>query len=409
MKKVLFLSYDGLTDPLGQSQILPYLLGLAQIGHQITIISFEKPQNCALRKNIIEALVLDKIDWQPIFYTKNPPVFSTLFDVWQMRKKAVQLHKIKHFDIIHCRSYVSALVGEYLKDKFKTTMPVKFIFDMRGFWADERVDGSLWNLKNPVFNQIYKFFKRKETDFLLKADTTITLTENAKTEILSWQNLKEQSSQKLPIKVIPCCVDTVLFDFEEQKNTPNTENKPFILSYLGSLGTWYLVDEMLHFFSCLLKTKPDAIFSFITPDNPSIILEKIQKYNISAEKIIIQKAERKEVPNLIKESNISIFFIKTSYSKKGSSATKLGEILACGVPTIINGNMGDNDYLFEKYNFGALVKEFSENAYMEVIKNLDKILVIPPERLRNVALDYFSLEKGIQKYNEVYTSITDKI
>lgn len=391
--KILFLSYDGLTDPLGQSQILPYLLGLAQFGHQITIISFEKPQNYSQRKGIIEAIVLDKISWQPIFYTKNPPVLSTLFDVWQMRKKAVKLHKINNFDIIHCRSYISALVGEYLKDNFQT----KFIFDMRGFWADERVDGGLWNLKNPVFNQIYKFFKRKERDFLLKADTTITLTENAKTEILSWGNLKEN----LPIKVIPCCVDTVLFDFDKEKNT---EIKPFILSYLGSLGTWYLVDEMLHFFSCLLKTQPNAIFSFITPDNPSIILEKIQKYNIPEEKITIQKAERKEVPNLIKESNISIFFIKTSYSKKGSSATKLGEILACGVPVIINGNMGDNDYLFEKYNFGALVKDFSETAYLEVIKNLENIQTVPRETLRNVALDYFSLEKGIQKYNEVYLS-----
>ncbi len=397
MKKVLFLSYDGLTDPLGQSQILPYLLGLTQFGHQITIISFEKPQNYALRKSVIEEIISDKIEWIPLFYTKNPPVLSTLFDIWQMRKKAVQLHKIKHFDIIHCRSYISALVGEYMKNKFQT----KFIFDMRGFWADERVDGGLWNLKNPVFSQIYKFFKRKETDFLLKADTIITLTENAKTEILSWGKIRE-NNQNIAIKVIPCCVDTVLFDFDKTEKQEIKEKKPFVLSYLGSLGTWYLVDEMLHFFSCLLKTKPEAIFSFITPDNPDIILEKIQKYNIPAEKIIIQKAERKEVPNLIKESNISIFFIKTSYSKKGSSATKLGEILACGVPTIINGNMGDNDYLFKKYNFGALVKEFSEKAYLEVINNLENIQAVPRETLRNVALDYFSLEKGIKKYNEVY-------
>ena len=28
-KKVVFLSYDGITDPLGQSQILPYLFGIS--------------------------------------------------------------------------------------------------------------------------------------------------------------------------------------------------------------------------------------------------------------------------------------------------------------------------------------------------------------------------------------------
>ena len=41
-KKVLYITYDGLTDPLGQSQILPYLKGLAKHGYQFTILSFEK-------------------------------------------------------------------------------------------------------------------------------------------------------------------------------------------------------------------------------------------------------------------------------------------------------------------------------------------------------------------------------
>jgi hypothetical protein len=39
---ILYLTYDGLNDPLGQSQILPYLEGLAEKGYGITVISFEK-------------------------------------------------------------------------------------------------------------------------------------------------------------------------------------------------------------------------------------------------------------------------------------------------------------------------------------------------------------------------------
>ncbi|MDZ7606956.1 MAG: hypothetical protein U5K79_15505 [Cyclobacteriaceae bacterium] len=39
---ILYLTYDGLSYPLGQSQILPYLEGLAALGHPITIISFQK-------------------------------------------------------------------------------------------------------------------------------------------------------------------------------------------------------------------------------------------------------------------------------------------------------------------------------------------------------------------------------
>ena len=42
MINTVYLSYDGLTDPLGQSQVLPYIIGIKQKGYNVTIISFEK-------------------------------------------------------------------------------------------------------------------------------------------------------------------------------------------------------------------------------------------------------------------------------------------------------------------------------------------------------------------------------
>jgi hypothetical protein len=40
---------------------------------------------------------------------------------------------------------------------------------MRGFWADERVEGKIWNVKNPVYRKAYQFFKQKEKEFLTGA------------------------------------------------------------------------------------------------------------------------------------------------------------------------------------------------------------------------------------------------
>ena len=164
METIAYLSYDGLTDPLGQSQVLPYVKGLAQKGYAITIFSFEKKERFKANKNIIENICREAgIEWLPFLYTKNPPVLSTLWDVSRLRKRVKKEHRKKHFSLIHCRSYLSALVGLHMKTKHA----VPFIFDMRGFWADERVDGKLWNLKNPLFNAIYKYFKRKEKEFLI--------------------------------------------------------------------------------------------------------------------------------------------------------------------------------------------------------------------------------------------------
>ena len=46
IKKILYLSYDGLTDPLGESQILPYILGISSIkDSKIQIVSVEKKKD----------------------------------------------------------------------------------------------------------------------------------------------------------------------------------------------------------------------------------------------------------------------------------------------------------------------------------------------------------------------------
>ncbi len=39
--KALFIMYDGLTDPLGQSQVLPYLKELSK-NYRFDVIGFEK-------------------------------------------------------------------------------------------------------------------------------------------------------------------------------------------------------------------------------------------------------------------------------------------------------------------------------------------------------------------------------
>jgi glycosyltransferase involved in cell wall biosynthesis len=407
---ILYLSYDGLTDPLGQSQILPYLTGLASLGHQITVISAEKKENYLLRKAVIDKIISpfgNALRWEPIFYTKKPPVLATLYDISKLEKKAEALHKTKHFDLLHCRSYIAALVGERLKKKYG----IKFIFDMRGFWADERVEGNIWDVKHPVFKKIYEYFKRKEKDFLKNAAYTISLTVTAKEEILSWQGF-----ENIPIQVIPCCVDTELFDTEKLKMVHlekywqelNIMPEEWVISYLGSLGTWYMTDEMLYFFKKLEQKYPEVKFLFITTDNPEIVLEKARQLGIAERKFIFRKAERREVPALLKISRFSVFFVKPTYAKKASSPTKMGEILSMGIPVVCNANIGDTAHLFENHTCGVLLQDFSEESMQKAVNEIDTMLKIPKEALRKTALDYFDLQKGIAAYHEVYRQVKAK-
>jgi glycosyltransferase involved in cell wall biosynthesis len=238
-----------MTDPLGQSQVIPYLKELSKNGFEIHILSAEKKNNFIKNKaQIASYLENNNITWHPIYYTKKPPILSTLIDIKQIVKKAIQLHRKHQFSICHCRSYISAFAGLKLKTKFN----VPFLFDIRGFYADERVDGNLWNRKNIIYNLVYLFFKKKEKKFLSNADHIISLTETGKKVMFEWPYL---NPSKNTISVIPCCADLDHFNpaninSELQKQLRkelDITSKDFILSYLGSIGTWYLLDEMLDF------------------------------------------------------------------------------------------------------------------------------------------------------------------
>ncbi|RYZ27156.1 MAG: glycosyltransferase, partial [Sphingobacteriales bacterium] len=348
---VLYVSYDGMTDPLGQSQVLPYLGGLAKLGYSITLLSCEKPERYAKHKDDIAQICTDAgIDWQPIHYTASPPVLSTIIDVRQLHRKAETLYKSRRFTIIHCRSYISALVGLRLQK----VHGCKFVFDMRGFWADERVDGGLWNLDNPLFGLIYRYFKKKEKTYLRKADHIISLTVAAEAEIQSWNLVP---GKLLPITVIPCCVDTALFDpakvSSEQKRllreTLGVKDDAPLVGYVGSIGTWYLLEEMLFYFKSVLNQKPESRMLFLTGEAKELVLKAAERLGIPSKNILVRQAKRTEVPGYISILDYSIFFIKPSYSKKASSPTKQGEIMAMGKPVVCNASVGDTEKVVTDY------------------------------------------------------------
>ena len=390
----LYLTYDGLTDPLGQSQVLPYLVGLSEKGWKITVISFEKPERFKLlQETIHKQCKTNGIHWIPKVYHKSPQVFSTLGDLNTLSKTVRKVVKEEKPLLIHCRSYITALVGLRIKNKYG----VPFLFDMRGFWADERVDGQIWNLNNPVFKRIYHFFKKKEIEFLQQSDANVWLTNNGLDVLKKWE---AEHGTFSPTTVIPCCVDLSVFPLQKKQTAT------FTLGYIGSIGTWYMLDEMFDFFIELKKLIPDAIFHFLTKDDALLIEKKSQEKGISKDSIIIEAAEREEIKDKTARWDYSIFFIVPKFSKKSSSPTKQGELMAMGIPVICNSGVGDTDYIINKYHSGYLVKEFSNEEYKRIINKIiaDKSH-LNPVNIREGAKEYYSLEKGIEDYNNIYKTL----
>jgi glycosyltransferase involved in cell wall biosynthesis len=179
----------------------------------------------------------------------------------------------------------------------------------------------------------------------------------------------------------------------------------FIVSYLGSIGGWYMTDEMLRFCSMLLQRKPTTRLLFISPHRHEEIVLAALKHGIPADRLITRKANRYEVPLLLSFSNYSLFFIKPCYSKLSSSPTKHGEIMAMGIPVITNSGVGDVKSIVEKHNSGFILNEFSDDAYNNIIAQIVQEKSFSPTRIRDGAIEYYSLNKAVETYSSVYKKI----
>ncbi len=407
MKKILFISYDGMTDPLGQSQVIPYLSNLTKFGYSFTILSCDKPDKYLANKAYVEKLIEPfPIDWVSIAYHKNPPVLSSIYDFRQLKRKAKQLQEKIGFDMVHTRPGLPTLVALWLKK----TYGVKFLNDIRGFWADERVDGGMWNIKNPLFKRIYLFFKKHEFECIEKADYNNCLTYAAREVIHSWKHIP---GQPLPVEVIPCSVDLDLFDpgavdpvlkkqFAEELNIKEGDT---VFTYLGSIGGWYLTDEMMRFCKMLSDKIPSAKFLFISPHLHEMIAAAAVKQGLPAGRILTRQARRNEVPVLLSFSSYSIFFIKPCFSKLSSSPTKHGEIMAMGIPVITNAGVGDVEEIVTRYNAGYVLKDFSDASFKEIADKVSKGNSFDREVIRAGAKDFYALESAIARYKKMYETI----
>lgn len=409
IKNILFISYDGMTDPLGQSQVIPYLSNLTKFGYNFTILSCDKADKYAVNKKYVEKLIAPfPIKWVSITYHKKPPVLSSVYDFYALKKAAKKLHSINYFDMVHTRPGLPTLVALYLKKKYG----IKFLNDIRGFWADERVDGGMWNLQNPVFKRVYNFFKQHEYNCLLNADYVTCLTYAARKEIHTWKNIP---NQPMAIEVIPCSVDMYLFNRdnidqlvkEKYKAELNIQDGDFIISYLGSIGGWYLTDEMMRFCKMLSDRIPLAKFLFISPNGHEMITAAAAKYGLSADKLFVKQAKRHEVPVLLSFSNYALFFIKPCYSKISSSPTKHGEIMAMGIPVITNSGVGDVEEVVTKYNAGYLVNDFTDKSFSKVIEKIISGNNFDKDKIRNGAKEFYALETAVERYSKVYNKILD--
>lgn len=392
-KRVIYISHDGLTDSLGESQVLSYILELEKKGVSYDVISFEKKNNKEKIKRVKELIDKKNIKWHQFIYYNKPFVLGTVYNLVQLYFLLFYLITLRNPNFIHSRGYLMSFVAISLK----IILGVKVVFDMRGFWIDEKIESNSWNgfYKKPLL-RLLRFLEKYS---FRAADSIIALTHASRLELVN-----KFKVCKNKIEVIPTCVNEKLFFYDEKKGKElrskfHIEPNKTILLYSGSIGGYYDFDEMINIFIELKKIKENSLFFILSKIEKKFLLKKLASRNISKSDFIIDSCNIEEVYEYLCMADIGLILYNNSYSSLARCPTKMGEYIKCELKVLAPSNVGDLNYFYElDKNIGVQFSDYNSKSYEDALRLILKL------KRKDVVNDfnYFDLELGVNKYLGVY-------
>lgn len=387
---ILYLSYTGLMEPLGRSQVLAYLSRVSK-NNSITLVTFEKPADFSdhtAREALKKECDAHGITWLPRLYHHKPRLLATSWDFLMLLWDTWRLTTRNRTQLVHCRSYIPAIAAWLIGKVTKTP----FIFDMRGLWPEELVDAGRLDKKSII----YKAINWLELRLLRDAATVVSVTKAA--VIYLKQKYPETSNQHYA--VIPTCVDLDRFHTARDRNPERLT--------IGSMGTilsgWYHIDWLFKLYNQALTQTPDARLKIVTRDNHTTIADVAKNNGTPIENIQFDRASANEVADKISDMSFGSLFFTAGVSKLGSAPTRMAEFLSCGIPVIGNRGVGDMADLIEKYNVGVVIEDGSDSSLTTGISKMMDLLSDETlsQRCRAAAEDYFSADRGAQTFQTIY-------
>jgi glycosyltransferase involved in cell wall biosynthesis len=324
-----------MTEPLGQAQVLPYLIGVSRRGVEVEIVSFE---GVATTPDMIRTerarLEREGIRWTPMVRSPSHSVSRKVWEIGSAALRGLASALRRRPDIVHARSYLPAATA----DVVAAICPgAKLLFDVRGMLAEEYVDGGHW--ADGSFQ--VRLVKRYERHLFRRSAGIVVLTEALRRIFRSERYVPDST----PIEVIPCCVDESRFRIDpraraETRAALGLGERPVVV-YSGTLGSWYKAEEMARFVGLFRRHHPDAAFLVLSQHDPSGLVAAARAEGLGERDVIVRSVPPKQMAGMLAAGDIGLSFIQPCFSKIGSSPTKVAEYLATGLGVVVNAEIGD--------------------------------------------------------------------
>jgi glycosyltransferase involved in cell wall biosynthesis len=382
---VVYVSYDGALDPLGASQVIPYIEGLARTGLAFTLISFEKAdrwRESRVREQLNHRFEGAGVRWRPLAYHRRPRLPATVWDL--LRGTLVVRHEVRlrAAKLVHCRGDVAMTMARWARLPAET----KVLYDLRGFFSDERAESGSW--RRGGF--IDRFVRAAEDANWTRADGLITLTRAAR------RRLTLLRGELPPNVVIPTCVDLASYTADRL-----SQAREYGVVYAGSFGQRYMPRETVNLIRVAQRELPGKAL-VLTPD-----AAKARAAGLSGSWVDVLTVAPSEVASWLSRAQASVFLYRPGIQMIATCPTRFAESLAAGVPVVANRGIGDLDEMIEQGRVGVLLRGFSDTSFAEGVKRISALLRDTDirRRCRRFAEQHLELTLGVRRYERVYSQL----
>ncbi len=404
MAKVLYISLNGMTEALGESQVVQYLLDLVKM-HAIYLLSFEKQQDQKKYSEMRTRLEEVGIRWDFFVYSNRYGVLSSIWQVIIALCVLIKWVRREKIEIVHARSLIPGVMGLLLKKIFK----IKFLFDIRGFALEEKiVDGRL--KRDALLTQI---LLKLESLVYKNADHIVTLTHVSKPIIHERYGVSDHQ-----ITVIPTCANPEVFKRMSAAETLDFrwslgfDQDDFILLHSGSVNGWVDFEAECLLFKALHLLHPQIKWLILNNGQHESIEALLLKYGVDSG-YGLRAASFKEVYQYLNVADASLFFIKPCFAKQASAPTKFAENVSCHLFSITNQGYGDmTHYLSEYPDVGLLLdlQRVRDDPRGEAQKLWEKLQKREqPGRFSSLFRVHFSKKTAVGRYDQIYRDLAGTI
>lgn len=399
-RALLYLTADGLLEPLGFSQVVRVVEGLARRGWPYRIHSLEKPADLAQEsrvRSVRARLAAAGVDWTFDAYQNDGSARAAVNNEFALIRSATTARSIVG---VHARAYHSG-VAAFSRWLSKGT---PYLFDTRSYWFDERLEEGRW-FTSPLRLSIARGV---EHQLFAHASGVVTLTELQADDV---RNGRFGSPKQRAISCITTCAD--FDDFTRRSQVPNVPDDVLtklrgkrVLGIVGSINRSYLVDETLQLCRGILA-RDETFHLLVLSGQRDEYARRLAALGVDSSRYTVTRANHEAMPEWLSLIEWGMLLLSVgSAAKRASMPTKLAEFLAIGVRPVQFGCNDEVSDWVRRTGSGFVLDDVTaiecERAVARITKSTPNDIEL--FKAREVAAPHFSLAVGIAKYEAMLLS-----